>query len=440
MKCGLLAARVLSAIALVLVAGVPVAMGHSGPYEKVIHYFARDGNGFDPGPLTADAAGNLYGTTLGGGTGRCDCGTVYRLSPPATAGGEWTETILYSFQWSKTNIAEGEGPVGRVIFDKKGNLYGATEYGGIQNRGVIFELSPPSVEGEDWTESILYFFPRSGKRGLGGVSLDLGPDGDLYGLAGEGGTGTFCTGAYIPNKCGVAFVLQHPPEPGGTWTQHLLYEFGTAEGGSGYPNHFVFSPSGALYGITAFGGSSGYGTFFKLAKEQGKWTETTLYNFTGASDGGLPTGFVFDQAGNVFGTAARGGEGGCNCGVVFELLRPSVVGGAWTEFTLYAFSNSNDGYNPEGPLIFDKAGNLYGETVSGGDPTCQCGTIFQLSPPTTSGAEWSQTTLHAFLGHYVHGDGDSPMGLVFYKGKFFGTTYGGGRRRVGTVFSLVIVP
>src|SRR5258708_4997026 len=109
--------------------------------EKVAYSFLGFSDGANPnGGLVADAAGNLYGTTVGGGTGKA--GTIFELSPPATAGGAWTETVLHNFQ-----DTDGQFPLGALIIDKVGNLYGTTARGGNHGLGSVFKLSPPTTPG-----------------------------------------------------------------------------------------------------------------------------------------------------------------------------------------------------------------------------------------------------------------------------------------------------
>ncbi len=265
-------------------------------HEKAIYSFGSRPDGAEPlGNLIADASGNLYGRTLGGGTTACRCGTVFELTPPSSGNGAWTETVLHSFQG--TNVGgDGWGPAGNLFFDKAGNLYGSTEAGGQGNYGAIFELSPPAAQGGLWTETILYSFPRRGKRGRGAGWIVLGSNGNIYGTTFYGGTGVTCSVGNI--GCGVAFELVHPTTPGGAWTQHVLYEFGASADDSAVPTQIVMAPSGTLYGMAASGGSGTKGTFFKLAKENGHWTEDILYNFSGG-DGAAPK-FGIRRSGECF--------------------------------------------------------------------------------------------------------------------------------------------
>jgi uncharacterized repeat protein (TIGR03803 family) len=174
---------------------VVVFTGSAAAGDLIIYNFQGGTDGIGSNDLIADWAGNLYGTTFSGG-GSAGAGTVYKLSPPAQQGGAWTETILYSFSY--TALDSGIGPLGRLVMDSTGNLYGTTWLGGPQGAGVAFELSPPAVKGGAWTNSQLYAF---GGAGLSSpeVGLVLDKAGNLYGTTASGGTGG-CAGG-----CGGVF-------------------------------------------------------------------------------------------------------------------------------------------------------------------------------------------------------------------------------------------
>ena len=162
-------------------------------------------------------------------------------------------------------------------------------------------------------------------------------------------------------------------------------------------------------------------------------TETTLYSFTNDPDGAYPDGgLVADANGALYGTTFSGGYG--SNGTIFQLVPPVQQGGAWTENVLYRFTlTGEDGANPIAGLILDKAGNLYGTNTTG--PT-GCGTAFELSPPAVPGGAWTETNLHEFT---FGNDGCQPYAsLVMDKvGALYGTTLGGGiGGGAGTVFKL----
>src|SRR5579872_1948826 len=148
-----------------------------------------------------------------------------------------------------------------------------------------------------------------------------------------------------------------------------------------------------------------------LATSAWAGTETVIYNFNNyTGDGYYPySGLVADKTGNLYGTTYQGGAN--NFGSVFEL---KLSGGVWTETLLYSFAGSTAGdgeYPVQSPLVFDKAGNLYGTTEYGGSNTsCNCGTVFELSK---SGSTWKETILHSFLNQ-AQKDGYFPQaGLSF---------------------------
>lgn len=217
------------------------------------------------------------------------------------------------------------------------------------------------------------------------------------------------------------------PNSDGTWTESVLHSFGVDPDGQGPDGGVIFDASGNLYGTTASGGSSSWGTVFELSPVfGGGWTETVLHSFTGAPDGANPkTSLVMDGAGNLFGTTTGGGSASGGC--VFE-LSPNGVG--WTESVLFNFPGTN-GLEPYGSLIFDAAGNLYGTTPDGG--AGGVGTVFELSPGSSG---WTETLLHQFNKHQ---GGETPVGGLTFDstGNLYGTTDGGGAAGLGTAYKLV---
>jgi uncharacterized repeat protein (TIGR03803 family) len=156
-------------------------------------------------------------------------------------------------------------------------------------------------------------------------------------------------------------------------------------------------------------------------------TEKVVYAFTGGADGSQPyAGVVFDKAGNLYGTAQAGGAFGA--GTVFQ-LSPSP--GSWTFHLLYTFTGGADGVEPIGGVVLDDAGNLYGTASAGGDPVCQCATVFELSPSQNG---WTFNILHTFTG--ANSDGAYPSASLVFDGSLIGTTVHGGKGNHGTVFLL----
>ncbi len=395
----------------------------SAQTERVLHSFNGPGDGTQPfGDLVFDKAGNLYGTTLFGGA--YTNGEVFELSPNGTGG--FTYHILYSFN---PNIGDGSNPYGALVFDKAGNLYGTTYAGGGGKYGTVFELSPQS--GGVWTESVVHSFKHQqgdGRYPFAGLLID--GKGNLYGTTSQGGSGTACGSS----GCGTVFLLI--PRGGGLWTEKILHSFdgGTTDGSS--PLASLVLHAGKLYGTTQVGpagGSANSGTVFELAPAgSGGWTETILHTFTNnGTDGYNPrAALVFDSAGNLYGTTNDGGAN--DYGTVFE-LSPSA-GGNWTETNVHDFYSipGVDGVNPESAgLTFDASGNLYG-TTSGGGANAN-GIVYKLTPATGGG--WTESVVFTFNGT----DGNQPVSGVILdrKGNIYGSTEFGGANSGGTAFKIV---
>jgi uncharacterized repeat protein (TIGR03803 family) len=308
-----------------------------------------------------DGAGNLYGTTFFGGAG--DKGSVYELSPGA--GGVWTEKVLHSFL---DNSGDGGYPRSAVILDASGNLYGTTTNGGPGDYGTVYQLVP--VGDGSWTENLLYTFSSTdGANPFGSLVLDAA--GNLYGTTSAGGGST----AACRYGCGTVFELK--ASTGGTWTEKLLHNFTTNPKDGQFPYGALrFDTAGNLYGTTNGGGAGNNGTVFELTRASGVWREKLLHAFNASGDGVYPTpGLVFDAAGNLFG-ATQGG-GALSQGTVFE-LSPSASG-PWTETIVYSFSPSDmGGYAPAQGLTIDGAGNIYGTAIRGG--AFDDGTAYQITP------------------------------------------------------------
>jgi hypothetical protein len=394
---------------------------------KVIYAFrlSTDG-GFPGGGVVADAAGNLYGTTEGGGNAY---GTVYKLTPPSVPGA-WTEITLHSFK----NASDGLYPEAGLVFDNVGNLYGTAPNGGdnacIGGCGTVFRLSPPTVRGGPWKFTVLYSFKgnRDGYRPYWG-SLILDAAGNIYGTTVYGGNPAQCSGF----GCGAVFELTRPIRPGRAWTERILHRFGSGSDGATPFSGLILGGRGNLYGMTQMGGAFANGVVFRLVppvNDVGSWTEEILYQFGSRSfDGLLPTAkLVFDGAGRLYGTTQSGGNGctGDGCGTVFRLTPPPAGHIAWTEDILHSFTNT-DGEEPEVGVIFDRAGNIYSSTYIGGFN----GTIFRLA---RQGGVWVEKTLHQFTGS---DDGQGPVGdLIGRRRIIYGVTHSGGASGAGTVFEI----
>jgi uncharacterized repeat protein (TIGR03803 family) len=412
--------------------------------EKVIYNFQGAPDGVSSNAdLIMDAKGNLYGTTKYGGTGTCatadgpiSCGTVFRLSPPSTVGGAWTETILYNFLGPG---GDGAWPQSPLRLDKSGNLYGTTSAGGNgticasgnfnAGCGTVFELSPPAQVGGAWTETTLHNFQDSGDGYVPVGRLAMDAKGNLYGVTVLDGT----------VGLGLIYRLSPPAQSGGSWAESVLYNFQGGSDGSQPQGGLIFDKLGNLFGVTSAGGAFNLGTVFQLSNQGRSWTESVLHYFLSGSDGANPSAsLTLDANGNLYGTTAHGGSSSkcfqAGCGTVFSLIRTAL---GWTEQILYSFKGGNDGQYPYAKVTFDKKGNLYGTTSQGGAVSTYYGTIFRLTP---NGTGWQEQVAHSFKGYP---DGDVPMAglLLAPNGNFYGTTSGNAvLNGTGTVFELHPTP
>jgi uncharacterized repeat protein (TIGR03803 family) len=254
--------------------------------ETTLHSFGNGSDGQRPASaLIFDAHGNLYGTTLQGGT--YGLGTVFELSP--ATGGAWTETVLHSFG----NGTDGQYPVAPLIFNAVGALYGTTTAGGTHDCGTVFELRPAAGS---WTEMILYNFNPNGSDGVapyGGLVMDQ--TGNLYGTTDAGGVYEY----------GTVFELSPASQ-----TETILHSFSGAPDGENPNAGLTFDASGNLYGTTTNGGAIPAGTVFEMTNTASGWTEKIVHSFGGTNtDGSFPeASVIFDGLGNLYGTTIDGGS------------------------------------------------------------------------------------------------------------------------------------
>lgn len=412
--------------------------------ETVLHTFrgrANGGDGSEPvASLVADKAGNLYGTTSSGGGSSAfgcgsGCGTVFELSPPAAgSGGQWMETVLYRFRTVNPN--DGSDPTSPLILGSAGNLYGFTESGGTYNWGIIFELSPPAVQGDAWTETILYN-PDTDEQIASRSPLLLDSEGNLYGES-----------SGYPEADGLIFQLSPPSTPGNPWTFNLLFAFPNGGLLGAYPQGgLTWDDEGNLYGVAAYGGTSsctiggaGCGMVFELLKPSGvggPWTLEIAYPFTNSNNDGLTPNAVMFHNGSLYGATAYGGDVDGD-GTIFKLSPPVAKGDYWTETQLFAFDRNNSyGFRPQEGVILDKAGNLYTTLTIAGFNSGATQDAFELSPPTTQGGAWTPKVVYNFTGG-ADGGGLDISGLIFDKGNgLYGTTETGGKLGKGVVFEVL---
>jgi uncharacterized repeat protein (TIGR03803 family) len=269
--------------------------------ESVIHSFNSDGtDGKEPyAALIIDTAGNLYGTTYGGGA--YDCGTVFKLTQ--NEDGSWKETVLHSF-----NFRDGKFPDAALTLGSDGDLYGTTFAGGSNGGyGTVFKLMP---NGE---ETVIHSFSRDHGDGVypyGGVLFDS--EGNLYGTTSAGGSHLeSCNGS----GCGIVFRLI--PKADGSWTERVLHSFSGTDGASPLSG-VTLDTAGNVYGATALGGSYNFGTVYELKSgANGRWKETVLHSFRNHPGDNPDAGVIFDGHGSFYGTTL--GDGASNHGSVFKI-------------------------------------------------------------------------------------------------------------------------
>jgi hypothetical protein len=372
----------------------------------------------------------------------------------AAASAEWKEKVLYSFQ----GLPDGAYPAGGVVFDKAGNLYGATTYGGANNCpgvgqcGTVYQLQPPLQKGKPWREKTLYIFKganhNDGSSPSGGVLMDSA--GNLYGTNAYGGSGK-CQLFGSRTGCGTIYQLIPPKEKNGVWTEKVLYSFQGGKDGQFAWGDLTFDSAGNIYGATQYGGGFGScndpfykncGTVFRLSPPKtkgGKWTEKVLHGFKSGNDGANPNGgLVLDSKDAIYGTTFYGANQGCDgrtsCGTVFKLT--PTKSDAWTEQQLLRFkSDASMGGNPAAGVIFGANGDLFGTTSWGGhDPINDVGTVFRLT--RGKGGVWQETLLHSFTDGSP--DGQRLLaGVVFdTNGNLYGAASMGGNSFAGTAFKL----
>jgi hypothetical protein len=228
-------------------------------------------DGQTPIAVIADKWGNLFGTTVQGGTNVCQngigCGTVFELTPPNGRRTDWTENVLWNFGSGN----DGEFPQGGVIADNWGNLYGTTFDGGANAfGGTVFELSPPTGGNTQWRETMLWSFGSDADGGFPTASLFADNWGNLYGTTTQGGV----------NNRGTVFELSPPVPPSTQWREKVLWSFGGAGDGISPGANLIADRWGNFYSTTGSGGANtcpnglfGCGTVFELSPSFGQNTE-----------------------------------------------------------------------------------------------------------------------------------------------------------------------
>jgi uncharacterized repeat protein (TIGR03803 family) len=334
----------------------------------------------DPGLI--DAKGAVYGLTVPGKGGANGFGYIFKLTPNANKT-KWTEANLYSF-CSQSDCTDGQTPNPGLVMDGSGDIYGTTERGGAfchkqVGCGTAFMLTQRNGK---WTHSVIHSFFDLAVKNDGAeptANVIVGSPGHLYGTTSTGGA----------NGKGTVFELTANADKT-IWTETVLYSFCAkakcADGDTPYGG-VIMDKTGRLYGTTNVGGRNdggNTGTVFMLTPnaDKTKWTETVIHKFCAsgecASDGTEPSaGLIMDGAGNLYGMTPEGGSKGS--GVVYELT-PNAGKTKWTEKILRNFClepGCSDGAQPQGALVSDKSGDLFGTTEYGGNFS-NGGTAFEL--------------------------------------------------------------
>jgi uncharacterized repeat protein (TIGR03803 family) len=377
---------------------------------KILHAFGGDPkDGFNPyGDLARDAAGNLYGTTGVGGLASpsCwqfgsyhQCGTVYKLDPAGN------ETVLHNF----TGGTDGGFPLGGVVLDSQGNLYGTTSLGGhnITNCGTVYRIDPQG------NFSVLYTFDDCSGLNGPGAGLIADSAGNMYGTTQNGGA----------HQNGSVFKI----DASGNYS--LLHSFAGWDGAAGLDSSpLTVDSAGNLYGSMQVSGGDCCGTVFKLGTD-GKLT--VLYSFTGGYDGNGPMGHVaVDAQGNVYGATFSGGTivsmfgaGAGDPGVAFKIASDRRFR------VLHKFTGTAGSFG--GGLVPDGSGNFYGTTaLDGVSATGSAGSVYKITP------DGKETDL--FLFSYGGVNGCEPFGNVISDsaGNLYGTAITCGAFGGGTVYEL----
>jgi uncharacterized repeat protein (TIGR03803 family) len=348
---------------------------------KFVHKFCAGGSPCKDGDseysgLSADAAGNLYGSTEDGGNAARN-GVVFKLT--RQQGGGWKYDRLHTF-CSKKKCADGAVGDGHIVADAAGNVYGIANAGGA-GHGLVFELSPVPRK-QDWSEKILYTFCDQRQKCSDGAAPLSGLTfaGEAQGAVYDGASPLFGTTSYQGGAHGQGMVYMLTPTPSGPWTETILYDFCRSSGCPDGANPSEYGPvivdgQSNVYGTTSAGGADNDGTLFKLVPDKGSWQIFKLYDFctqTGCTDGGVPhVNPVADAAGRLYGTTDEGGGNGTGTIYKFEEGTMNV---------LYRFCRDQgcaDGNTPRG-VVLDQSGNLFGSNNAGGAEGG--GTIYEFTP------------------------------------------------------------
>jgi len=386
----------------------PRHAGAAAPGVRVLYSFSGGADGQNPDcELIADNLGSIYGTTVEGGL--YSSGTVFELTTTPVH-----HAVLYNF----TGGSDGAQPYGGLVMDGFGNLYGVTKAGGNSSCpggcGVIYELKK---SGNTYSYVTLHAFTggRDGSNPVGQLVIyQYHPDKfALYGTTTTGGTQAFGT------------VYELKQDDSASWKLSVLHTFTGGQDGAGGTS--LWETHRHLFGVSSVGGANANGSIFDLAVSAGSWQFGNYYSFVGPNDGASPVGGVTSFE-TFYGSAYSGGTYGQ--GTIYEFQWGSGAK------AIHNFTGLSDGGNPLAHPATDDSGLLYGTTSSGGDPNCNCGTIFRLSANGKGG--WTFNTAYQFPG--APGPGRARNGLYVFGGignTMYGTTVDGGESNHGTIYQFM---
>jgi uncharacterized repeat protein (TIGR03803 family) len=364
-----------------MVVFMSMALAQAQTFTTIYNFTGGSDGGNPSAGLIQDPGGNLYGTTVNGGSGHYyNYGVVFELDPVGT------ETVLHNFG----GYPDGGGLETPVVRDNAGNIYGTTSSGG-NDCGVVFKIDSVG------SESVLHTFTGSDGCGpLQGLVRDKA--GNLYGTTAP----QLCTDC---SGYGTIFKVDNK----GNFTLLHTFTGRSSDGLFPYYGHLTMDKSGNLYGVTWGGGAHGYGVLYEFSRS-GKFIVLHSFN-NSSSDGCYPYGSVLmDEAGNLYGTTS-----GCGSYYYGTIWKVSARG---KETILHNFAGTpSDGCTPYAGVARDSKGNLYGVTTA-------CGANFYYGAVYELSAKGKFTLLHSFDGT----DGYYPLGEVWRTtdGTLFGTTYYGG--------------
>jgi hypothetical protein len=339
-----------------------------------IYSFPGGSDGYNGGVSLIAPDGTMYGSVAFTDSSN---EAIYKLTPPSEPGGQWTETILYTFQGG----SDGSGAVGPLSVGPHGEIYGTTEWGGIATTwcgsggcGTVFQLTPPLAPGGAWPEKILYRFQGPPDADFPTTGVAVGPDGSLFGTTEQGGSVSPPV-----NGNGTVFQLTPPGAPGGEWTETIIHNFSQfGPAGCDPYGGVAVGQNGALYTTTS---ACSIGSIVSFTPEAGgAWTMSLLRKF------GTLGSLAIAADGTLYGAQNK---------FVFSLTPPAEPGGEWSEVILHDFPGGHDtGWDIfAGPVLGPK-GVIYGTTFKGG--TEKSGAIYQLVPPAAPGGAWTMNTIYSF--------------------------------------------